>query len=243
MAGPRVIPGRAPLIFAQLGLWLDPVARGGPAQMACDEALLRAATRPILRVFRWAAPWVSAGYFVPWAEAAVVRPDLPVCRRWTGGGIVVHDGDLTFSLAVPRGESWAALRPAESYRQLHEALAQALRGAGVEAELSEEAQSAGQQCFARPVRHDILSTGKKIVGGAQRRTKAGLLHQGSIQGARFEANALASLGTALAGQTLIWEPPAGMEAEIGRLEAAKYGRREFIYGSNGPGRPSCAPQG
>ena len=226
MTAVRAIP-----LLHGLGLWSDLTAREGPAQMACDEALLQDATHPVLRIFRWTRPWVSAGYFVPWAEAAAVRPDLPVCRRWTGGGVVVHEGDLTFSLVVPRGEPWACLRPAESYQQLHEALTGALRSLGVAAGLSDEAEPAGRECFARPVRHDILSAGKKIAGGAQRRTKAGLLHQGSIQVASLGAEAGQVIGGALAADIFAWVPPPTLESAIRDLVALKYGREDFMHGS------------
>jgi lipoate-protein ligase A len=36
-------------------------------------------------------------------------------------------------------------------------------------------------CFANPVRADVMIDGRKIAGAAQRRTRGGLLHQGSIQ--------------------------------------------------------------
>ena len=94
-------------VFNRLSVWMDPVHRNGPAQMACDEALLADAEEAVLRVFRWSEPWVSAGYFVPWSEAQATRPDLPVCRRWTGGGVVVHEQDFTFALVAPRSETWA----------------------------------------------------------------------------------------------------------------------------------------
>ena len=87
-------------IFRRLGFWDDPVARDGPGQMACDEALVRRAGAPVLRIFRWSASWVSAGYFIAMEEAKAVRPDLPVCRRWTGGGIVVHEGPNRSPLCV-----------------------------------------------------------------------------------------------------------------------------------------------
>jgi lipoyl(octanoyl) transferase len=236
-------PVRATPLFHSLGLWSDPIARDGPEQMACDEAMLQGTTDPVLRIFRWTRPWVSAGYFVPWAEAAAVRPDLPVCRRWTGGGVVVHEGDLTFSLVVPRGEPWACLRPAESYQHLHEALAGALRNLGVEAGLSEEEEPAARECFARPVRHDILNAGKKIAGGAQRRTKAGLLHQGSIQVASLGAEAGEVIGGALAGSIFLWGPPPTLESAISGLVAAKYGREDFMRGSGAKAGPIPDPRG
>lgn len=215
-------------LFASLALWIDPEPRDGPEQMACDEALLNLTNRPVLRIFRWARPWVSAGYFVPFAEAQAARPDLPVCRRWTGGGVVVHDGDFTFSLAVPRGEPWAAMRPADSYRALHEALAAALAQAGCRASLSDGQAAASRECFAGPVRHDIVAGGRKIAGGAQRRTRRGLLHQGSIQGAALVAGDAPLVACALAGGHVPWMPPELLEQEATRLAREKYGCADFV---------------
>jgi lipoyl(octanoyl) transferase len=44
---------------------------------------------------------------------------------------------------------------------------------------------AGYSCFANPVRADVLIDGRKIAGAAQRRTRRGLLQQGSIQGIKL----------------------------------------------------------
>lgn len=221
----------APL-FKRLLLWNDSTAREGPAQMACDEVLLEAATEPVLRVFRWTRPWVSAGYFVPWEAACLKRPDLPVCRRWTGGGLVVHDGDFTFSLAAPRKEPWARLRAQESYRHLHEVLTEALRQTNPDIALSGDTGAAGQDCFAGPVRHDVLLHGKKIAGGAQRRTKQGLLHQGTIQGTALDAGFPLRLAAALSGEVDEWRAPDGFEDRSARLTAEKYAREEFLRPGN-----------
>ncbi|MFM8809334.1 MAG: lipoyl protein ligase domain-containing protein, partial [Chthoniobacterales bacterium] len=142
------MPASNEKIFKRIGFWDDPVRRDGPDQMACDEALLQVAQVPVLRVFRWSEPWVSAGYFVAMDEARAVRPDLPVCRRWTGGGIVVHEGDFTFALSVPKTEPLATLRPAESYREIHAALVGALIELGCAAELSGVSAKAPSECFA-----------------------------------------------------------------------------------------------
>lgn len=216
-------------IFSSLTLWVDDTAREGPEQMACDEALLKLADRPVLRIFRWARPWVSAGYFVPFGEAEAVRPDLPVCRRWTGGGVVVHDGDFTFSLVAPRGERYAAMRPPESYRVLHEALAAALGRAGCAASLADHSVP-GRECFAAPVLHDLLFEGQKIAGGAQRRTKHGLLHQGSVQSTTLGAEGGLLVARAMAGQTEVWTASTeDIERETLRLTHAKYADKGFLH--------------
>lgn len=217
--------------FARLALWEDPWPREGPAQMACDEAIHSLADRPVLRVFRWLRPWVSAGYFVPAGAAGLVRSDLPVCRRWTGGGIVVHEGDFTFSLSVPKEEVLASLRPAESYRRIHLALAEALGKSGRSTTLAGAARDTPRECFAGPVEHDLVASGRKIAGGAQRRTRRGLLYQGSVQTeAPLESAFGAVLAQSLAVSVVAWNPPPGFEQEVGRLTEEKYASPAFLCG-------------
>ena len=222
-------------LFDTLCLWIDPEPRDGPEQMACDEVLLAVAERPVLRIFRWRRPWVSAGYFADMVTAAQVRPDLPLCRRWTGGGIVVHEGDFTFALVVPRGEKLASERPVESYRQIHRALVEALVTAGVPASLAGQKPPVGEECFAHPVLHDVLAQDRKIAGGAQRRTRAGLLHQGSVQGAGHEDFDLApALARTLSASVEIWTPSERLGEQVRELTTQKYAAEGFLEGPKQP---------
>lgn len=217
-----------------LGLWIDAVAREGPEQMACDEALLAEAAVPVMRVFRWSRPWVSAGYFTPREKAAAVRPDLPLCRRWTGGGVVVHEGDFTFSLAVPRGEDLAAARPAESYRRIHLAVSAALGAAGTDASLAGRAAGGACECFAAAVEHDVVARGAKVAGGAQRRTRRGFLHQGSVQTPSLDReNFTRWLARSLSGNVTLWSPPRNFEGKVASLAREKYACPRFLAGAGG----------
>lgn len=169
-------------VIEELSLWMDDVARGGPANMAVDEWLLETAEAPLLRVYLWEENWGSYGYFVPDAEAAESLAGLNRVRRWTGGGIVDHRSDWTYTLVIPRGEVLAEMRGAESYRVIHLALAEALQVGGVACEVAGERSSMpGGDCFQRPVEFDLIgASGDKIAGAGQRRTARGLLHQGSL---------------------------------------------------------------
>ena len=219
-----------PRLFQCLLLWEDKTARGGPEQMACDEALLNLCDQPVMRVFRWAAPWVSAGYFTPMSLANNVRPGLPVCRRWTGGGIVVHEGDFTFSMIVPASEPLARMRPSESYRKIHEAVAAAMVSQGGEASLASGSGQAGGECFASPVAYDVVSSGRKIAGGAQRRTRRGLLHQGSIQGVAIGTDFGRTLAGILSRDVQDYDPSSALDEAISRLTRERYGNPDFLRG-------------
>ena len=173
--------------FERLHVSRDPVARSGAVNMALDEVLLdTAGDAVLLRLYGWAEPTVSFGCFETAASARQVACGRGVVRRWTGGGIVEHGEDLTYSLCVPRSCPFAALRGAESYRRIHAAVARALGRCGTSAASHEApgtptAASTVNACFERPVLHDLIDGGRKIAGGAQRRNRTGLLHQGSIR--------------------------------------------------------------
>lgn len=166
-----------------LTVWQDanPV-RPGALNMAIDELLLETVETPWLRWYGWDRPTVSIGYFEPEPEAGV-----PVVRRRTGGGRVEHGGDrdYTYAIGVPRCCGEPLRRPRDSYALIHAALAAAMAQVGIVATLAAETAgaAAGGACFSNPVEADVLlRDGAKIAGGGQRRSKAGMLHQGSIQG-------------------------------------------------------------
>jgi lipoate-protein ligase A len=169
-------------VFEQLHVWMDPVKRPGPEAMAVDEWLLEMMEVPVLRIYEWLGEWGSVGYFGKLTEAKAFFPGLEWVRRWTGGGTVDHRTDWTYTLAAPAGAGIAGLRGAESYRIIHEALARALNHEGVDARLSSATDSTGKAlCFENPVGHDLIgSAGRKLAGAGQRRTRRGLLHQGSV---------------------------------------------------------------
>ncbi|MFT3830656.1 MAG: lipoate--protein ligase family protein [Opitutaceae bacterium] len=180
-----------------------PVRTGNaPENMAHDFLLLQRYPRPAAARFRhydWRGPAWTFGYS---QKIAFVRTQLPadardLCRRTTGGGVVDHTDDWTYALVVPRGHALYDARATESYRIVHQALADALREQSVPAELEKRAASpddadnsaAGAElaqpagvCFQRAEIYDVIHSGSrhKIAGAAQKRNKHGLLLQGSI---------------------------------------------------------------
>lgn len=205
-----------------MNLEILPTRTGGAAEnMAIDFLLLQRyprATAPRFRHYGWRAPAFTFGYA---QKIAFVRAQLPpgetfdLCRRPTGGGLVDHRDDWTYALVIPRGHPLEERPATQSYRVIHEALADALRAQDVDAVTKQavdesDAANAAGVCFQRAEIHDVVhaGTGTKIAGAAQKRNKHGLLFQGSlwrpavgaatsVDWEQFEADFVARLATAL----------------------------------------------
>lgn len=166
-------------------LWQDG-ARAPALNMAVDEVLLEDAARrqqPLLRFYGWDRPAVSIGYVQKFSAAP--QTGFAVVRRPTGGGIVFHDHDFTYSVIIPAGHWLRHVDRLCSYVFINEAVRAGLAhcrisGTLATAEMTRSADRDTMVCFQTPTRYDILADGRKIAGSAQRRTRQGILHQGSI---------------------------------------------------------------
>ena len=169
-------------------LWED-TDRHPEENMRIDAALLERSEAldgaPLLRLYGWNRPSVTIGYTQK--ESAVPdRGNREIAKRPTGGGVVFHDNDLTYTVVAPAGHWIIDLDRVESYRVIHRALTRALASFGLECLLTGEpaghVDRATMRCFATPTKYDVLlaDSGLKVAGAAQRRTKKGLLHQGSV---------------------------------------------------------------
>ena len=158
--------------------------------MAVDQALLESAAAggaPVLRFYRWQQPTLSLGYFQQ-ADDRRRHPDsagLTVVRRATGGGAIVHDHEVTYSLAMPlpdRGRRTVAVL----YDVVHQAIRQSLAELGIAAtRFADTGRPAVADpppflCFQRRTADDLIVAGYKVVGSAQRRAAGAVLQHGSI---------------------------------------------------------------
>jgi lipoate-protein ligase A len=161
--------------------------------MALDEALLENISRlgkPVLRFYGWTEPAATFGYFQKFSEVERATLLRPLIRRPTGGGIVPHDADWTYSAIFPPGHEWHSLKAEASYRRIHDWLRLAFTELKIETELASccKKSAIGNRqsaipgaCFVGHEKSDLLWHGKKIAGAAQRRNQLGLLIQGSVQ--------------------------------------------------------------
>jgi lipoate-protein ligase A len=175
--------------------------------MAMDEALLQwaaARAHPTLRFYGWSEPAATFGYAQKYADVEKMTPLRPLVRRPTGGGLVPHDRDWTYSLVFPAGHYWHRLKAGESYQRVHRWISAALAELRVPTALAAQSQKEiPGQCFAGAEKDDVLWQGRKIAGAAQRRTGRGLLIQGSLQ------------------------PPAGLRREDWEAAMREVGAKEF----------------
>ena len=177
--------------------------------MALDEALLEASAhigKPVLRFYGWTEQAATFGYFQKYVDVECMTLLRPLIRRPTGGGIVPHDADWTYSLVFPPNHEWHSLKAEESYRRVHEWIQSAFAKLNVITKLAPSCKKSARigrsrgdethsekisqrlltssptgQCFVGYTKFDLLWKGKKIAGAAQRRNKLGLLIQGSVQ--------------------------------------------------------------
>lgn len=167
-------------------LFWDDVRRPAALNMALDEALLLTAAErgvPVLRFYAWDCERVvSIGYV---QRATAVPPGYQFVRRPTGGGVVYHDFDFTYSVAVPSGHWLTGLDRTQSYERINRSVQEGLRALHLAAALADreigaQVDRSSMVCFANPTKYDLLLDGRKIAGSAQRRTREGILHQGSL---------------------------------------------------------------
>jgi len=216
-------------MLGELHVYDDLEPKPAALNMAVDEALLAKAEAPILRFYRWRQPSLSFGYFGIYAEAARQANEREIVRRWTGDGIVPHGDDLTYSVIIPKAHPFFAKSSLEIYAAVHDAIRRALESNHIEAALvSQAAPKISENCFANAVRADVMSAGRKIAGAAHRRSRAGLLHQGSIQRHdlpdRFRSDLPAMLCERYETRSL---NPALME-RANQIAAEKYGTTEWL---------------
>jgi lipoate-protein ligase A len=187
--------------------------------MSVDESLLvhAAGSRPALRLYEWRAPSVSLGLRQSPPEwlARCERFGVEVVRRVTGGGAVLHAGDLTYAVVAPADGPDLPSDLRGSYEWIRARLVEGLARAGLAARASRAREGADrlELCFAGATGYEIELDGEKLVGSAQRRTRRAFLQHGSI---RLADDSL--LYRALTGESLAGPKPAGLGPD--RLRAA-----------------------
>ena len=182
---------------------VDPQPRSGEDNMELDRRALelvchastnQASPQSLCRIYRWNTPTVTLGYFqAPDASVPSTISGCPKIKRLTGGGAILHDLELTYSVAIPAQHS-IRHDPLKLYDVVHTAIINTLATQNVAssmrrdsslfsgAKLSDSHQTSNDPflCFLRHDDRDIVIGKNKVVGSAQRRRKGSILQHGSI---------------------------------------------------------------
>lgn len=158
--------------------------RSSVEQMQLDEACLLGVDQPFLRFYGWKDFAVTFGYFIDPAEW-IDTHNLDHARRPTGGGLIFHEHDLSFTLALPVEHPFCLLPSLERYQKINEAVLQACgRLIPAMACLLQQDDVAShphlELCMAHPTKYDLLLGGKKVGGASQRKNKKAFIHQCSL---------------------------------------------------------------
>ncbi|MFG0335632.1 MAG: biotin/lipoate A/B protein ligase family protein [Maioricimonas sp. JB049] len=167
-------------------LLIDDAAGSGSWNMAVDETLLesaRSGTEATLRWYRWHEATVSLGYFQKSRAHDRDRfGTLPLVRRLSGGGAILHHHELTYSCTIGPQHPLAE-DPTQLYVQVHQAIISVLSDFGVPAAMRGEKIDDVEHlflCFGRGDPRDVVIDGHKILGSAQRRRRGAILQHGSL---------------------------------------------------------------
>lgn len=172
---------------------LDTGARSAEENMCLDAELLETLDShalPILHFYDWAGDSATYGYFVEPADYlnmdGVAKVGLDLAKRPTGGGIVFHIWDLAFSVLIPAGHPQFSPNTLDNYAFVNNGVLAAVsaflgsRPVLIPDDAPAPDLSCTRFCMAQPTKYDVVMQGKKIAGAAQRKTKKGFLHQGTI---------------------------------------------------------------
>ena len=164
----------------------------GAWNMAVDEAILESVymnnSPPTLRLYAWHPACLSLGLAQPSREVnrqALRAKGWDLVRRPTGGRAILHTDELTYAVIVPESDPRVKGGVLESYLRLSKALLKALENLGLypqaeEKNSGEKAEEPNPVCFEVPSNYEITVNGKKLIGSAQARRKAGILQHGAI---------------------------------------------------------------
>lgn len=172
---------------------IDTGIRRASENMELDAALLcdlKDEKSNILHLYDWESDAATYGHFIDPEKflnfQGVRKNNLDLAKRPTGGGIIFHNCDLAFSVLVPASSPHYSGNPLENYAFVNNRVIWVMEQmSGVSGELLPEEPSPLDEhcqnfCMAKPTKYDVMIGGKKMGGAAQRKTRHGFLHQGSI---------------------------------------------------------------
>lgn len=145
---------------------------------------------PVFRLYRWQAPALTYGV----SQRPEEEIDLEQCahdgvqiaQRMTGGGVLFHQDEITYSLACGKADVGEDRKVFVAYRQICAFLIYFYKSLGlkpsfaVETDGFKDKSAPHELCSASREKYDIVISGKKIGGNAQKRKRDAIFQHGSI---------------------------------------------------------------
>jgi lipoate-protein ligase A len=154
--------------------------------MAIDDALLSSYEEnlpTIFRLYSWENSFTIgvSQKFENYPITSLYKGNF--AKRITGGGVLFHGHDLSYSLVIPTS-NLEGLNIKESYEKICTFIINFYKSLGLDAKYVKDNEdielSKNEYCQVGFEAYDILVNGKKIGGNAQRRTKKAIFQHGSI---------------------------------------------------------------
>lgn len=162
----------------------------GSWNMAVDDFLFHSLgeePQTFLRFYTWKRPTASLGYSQNVHRVLDVgyckRNGIDVVRRITGGKMVLHYREVTYSINSSDSVLFTD-KLTDSYKLISEAMMKGLENMGLDPILAAEPPASYTRgnlpCFSYPARNEVEVKGKKIIGSAQKRVGSNFIQHGSI---------------------------------------------------------------
>ncbi|MDP2912724.1 MAG: lipoate--protein ligase family protein, partial [Candidatus Omnitrophota bacterium] len=145
---------------------------------------------PVFRVYGWSAPSFTYGVSQsPESKIDMAKcgaDNIQIAKRMTGGGVLFHDDEITYSIVCGKGDIGEPDNVLVSYRKICAFLISFYKSLGLEASFALEAEdfknrcAPHELCSASREKYDIIINSKKIGGNAQKRKSRAVFQHGSI---------------------------------------------------------------
>lgn len=156
----------------------------GDLNMAVDWWLLKHVEQPVLRFYGWEQPTLTVGYRQQFQVPKILKQ---LIRRWpcairpTGGGYLLHAGELTYSLMIPAHHPLADRGILSFYRLVRDAVIRALpKQCPIQSSSTGNTSTPTNDCLRSPGPHEPVWDGGKWMASAQVRVDEKILQHGSI---------------------------------------------------------------
>jgi len=161
--------------------------------MALDEKIFDRYMEDGIPVFR-AYGWRSASFTYGVSQKPENEIDIKRCaqdsvqiaKRMTGGGILLHHNEITYSLVCAKEDIGEPDSVIVSYRKICAFLISFYRSLGLDASFALDTEDFKKKCIPHELcsasreKYDIVINGKKIGGNAQKRKRRAVFQHGSI---------------------------------------------------------------